>query len=132
MFDIDKTPVEDFPLTDIHIVYASMGDTGTVVDAIAEDAAGIIVAGFLTGGAASPEGPSQSEALERAAENEVPVVMCTRGSYGSIGRERVTDYPGGYGIGGDTLRPQKARILLALGLTETSDPEKLQEFFETY
>ncbi|MFC7251550.1 asparaginase [Halomicroarcula sp. GCM10025324] len=132
VFDIDKTPVEDFPLTDIHIVYASMGDTGTVVDAIAEDAAGIIVAGFLTGGAASPEGPSQSEALERAAENEVPVVMCTRGSYGSIGRERVTDYPGGYGIGGDTLRPQKARILLALGLTETSDPEKLQEFFETY
>jgi L-asparaginase len=132
VFDIDETPVEEFPLTNIHIVYASMGDTGELVEAITDGAAGIIVAGFLTGGGASPEGPSQKEALRRAAEHKVPVVMCTRGSYGSIGRERVTDYPGGYGIGGDTLRPQKARILLALGLTQTSDPETLQEYFEVY
>lgn len=131
-FDVDETPLEEFPLTDIHIVYASMGDTGDLVDAISDGVDGIVVAGFLTGGGASPDGPSQADALERAAENEIPVVMCTRGSYGSIGRERMTDYPGNYGIGGDTLRPQKARILLALGLTETSDPEELQEYFETY
>jgi len=131
-FTLEDTPLEEFPLRDIHIVYAALAEDDTIVDAIADDAAGIVVAGFLTGGAASPDGlPSQAEALERAAEKEVPIVMCTRGNYGKIepyGR----DLPGGYGIGGDTLRPQKARVLLALGLTQTSDPEELKEFFATY
>ena len=131
-FDLGDTPVEEFPLTDIQIVYSALAADDTVVDAIADDAAGIVVAGFLTGGAASPhERPSQAKALERAAEKEVPIVMCTRGSYGKI-EPRGRDLPGGYGIGGDTLRPQKARVLLALGLTETDDPEELTEFFETY
>ncbi len=132
VFSLSETPLEEFPLTDIHIVYSALGEDNTVVDAIADDAAGIVVAGFMTGGAASrPEGPSQSEALERAAEKEIPIVMCTRGSYGCI-EPKGQDLPGGYGIGGDTLRPQKARILLALGLTKTSDPEELKDFFETY
>jgi L-asparaginase len=30
------------------------------------------------------------------------------------------------------LSPQKARILLMLGLMKTNDPKKLQEFFEKY
>ncbi|WP_436930680.1 asparaginase [Halosimplex halobium] len=132
VFDIDETPLEEFPLTDIHVVYAALAEDNTIVDAIADDAAGIVVAGFLTGGGASPDGlPSQSEALERAAENEVPVVMCTRGSYGKIEPD-MDRFDSEYAIGGDTLRPQKARVLLALGLTQTSDPETLTEFFETY
>jgi L-asparaginase len=131
-FDVSETPVTEFPLTDIHVVYSALAEDDTIVDAIADGAAGIVVAGFLTGGGASPDGlPSQAEALERAAAEEVPVVMCTRGSYGKI-EPHGRDLPGGYGIGGDTLRPQKARILLALGLTETSDPEELADFFETY
>jgi L-asparaginase len=133
VFDISEMSVEEFPLTDVRVVYSALGEDGEVVEAVGEEAAGIVVAGFLTGSSASPdELPSQSEALERAAENEVPVVMCTRGSYGRIGQERMSDYPGDYGIGGDTLRPQKARILLALGLTETSDPEELQKYFRIY
>ncbi|NBQ59420.1 MAG: L-asparaginase 2, partial [Opitutaceae bacterium] len=32
----------------------------------------------------------------------------------------------------DELNPQKTRILLMLGLTRTSDPRALQEFFFTY
>ena len=134
VFSLSEIPLEEFPLTDIHIVYSALGEDNTIVDAIADDAAGIVVAGFLTGGGASrPEGKgsSQSDALERAAEKEIPIVMCTRGSYGCI-EPKGQDLPGGYGIGGDTLRPQKARILLALGLTKTSDPEELKEFFETY
>lgn len=132
VFDISDVPLEEFPLTDVHVVYSALAEDDTLVAAL-DNAAGVVVAGFLTGGGASPDGlPSQSAALERAAENEIPVVMCTRGSYGSIGPERVSDFPKGYGIGGDTLRPQKARILLALGLTETSNPETLQEFFTTY
>jgi L-asparaginase len=30
------------------------------------------------------------------------------------------------------LNPQKARVLLMLGLTKTSDPKKLQEYFYEY
>ena len=132
IFNLNDVPLNEFPLTDIPVVYSALGEDNTIVDAINEDAAGIVVAGFPTGGGASrPEGPSQSKALERAAEEEIPIVMCTRGSYGCI-EPTDQDLPGGYGIGGDTLRPQKARILLALGLTETSDPERLKEFFEKY
>lgn len=134
VFDITDVPCEEFPLTDIHVVFASLAEDDTLVNAAIEsNAKGIVVAGFLTGGGASPDGrPSQSEALLRAAEQGIPVVMATRGIYGRIAPDELTDYPGEYGIGADTLRPQKARILLALGLTETSDPATLKEYFATY
>ena len=32
----------------------------------------------------------------------------------------------------DNLNPQKARILLALALTVTQDPERIAEMFRTY
>jgi L-asparaginase len=35
-------------------------------------------------------------------------------------------------IAGMELNPQKARILLMLGLTKTSDPKKLQDYFYRY
>ena len=35
-------------------------------------------------------------------------------------------------ISADNLTPQKARILLALALTRTSDPARLREIFATY
>jgi L-asparaginase len=33
---------------------------------------------------------------------------------------------------GDNLTPQKARILLMLALTRTSDPAEIQRMFDTY
>ena len=35
-------------------------------------------------------------------------------------------------IPGDTLNPQKARILLMLALTKTSDPKELRRIFGEY
>ena len=35
-------------------------------------------------------------------------------------------------IAADELNPQKARVLLMLGLTRTRDPQALQEMFFTY
>jgi len=35
-------------------------------------------------------------------------------------------------IAADELNPQKARVLLMLGLARTSDPRALQEMFFTY
>jgi L-asparaginase/Glu-tRNA(Gln) amidotransferase subunit D len=35
-------------------------------------------------------------------------------------------------IGADNLVPWKARLLLTLGLTKTSDAQELQRLFDTY
>ena len=35
-------------------------------------------------------------------------------------------------LDGDTLNPQKARILLQLALTKTNDPAKIQRMFDEY
>lgn len=132
-FDLDGTTVDDFPLTDIQVVFSALGSDGSLVEAAIENGAkGIVVAGFLTGSAAGPvEGSSQEKSLEKAASQGIPVVMCTRGIYGRIVPDDVQNYSD-YGIAGDTLRPQKARILLALGLMKTDSPGELQEMFDTY
>lgn len=134
VFDLDGTPPAEFPLRDVHVVFSSLAAGERLVDAAVSDGAeGLVVAGFPTGHGAKPKGmSSQSGALQRAAERGVPVVMCTRGFRGRIGPDEMSGYPNEYGIGGDTLRPQKARILLALGLTETADPATLQDYFTTY
>lgn len=132
-FDLSGTTADDFPLTDVQIVFSSLAADGSLIEAAIEnEAKGIVVAGFLTGSAADPvESPSQSVALTEAANEEIPVVMCTRGIYGRIVPSDVEEF-GDYGLAGDTLRPQKARILLALGLMQTDSPEELQELFDTY
>lgn len=132
-FDLSGTTVDDFPLTDVQVVFSSLAADGSLVEAAIEnDAKGIVVAGFLTGSAADPvESPSQSEALTRATDEGIPVVMSTRGIYGRIVPADVEEF-GDYGLAGDTLRPQKARILLALGLMQTDSPGELQELFDTY
>lgn len=125
-FDLGDASVEAFPLTDVHVVYTSLASDGTLVRAAMDEVAGFVVAGFPTCSPASPwERPQQKEALEEAVEHGIPVVVCNRGL------EEFKHQDGAF-IAGDTLRPQKARVLLALGLMETDDPEELQELFYTY
>jgi L-asparaginase len=58
------------------------------------------------------------------------VVQSSRAGSGRIFRsKRLTDA----GIlSGDNLNPQKARLLLALALTRTSDPAEIARMFATY
>jgi L-asparaginase len=58
------------------------------------------------------------------------VVQSSRAGSGRIFRsQRLTDA----GIlAADNLNPQKARILLALALTKTSDPAEIARIFATY
>jgi L-asparaginase len=35
-------------------------------------------------------------------------------------------------VAGQFLNPQKARVFLQLALTKTSDPKKIQEYFDKY
>ena len=71
-------------------------------------------------------------ALADAAKQGVAVVRCSRTGSGLVVRNvEVNDDKLGF-IAGMELSPQKARVLLMLGLTKTSDPKKLQEYFMEY
>ena len=50
---------------------------------------------------------------------------------GFIDPSKKMDYDGKFILGSD-LNPQKARILLMLGLTKTDDVKELQKYFREY
>ena len=108
----------------VDIVYAYAGADGMLVDAAANGAGeGLVLAGF--GGGTFP--PAFLEAGVRAVDRGLPVVMATRAT---AGRVIMTPRKAEQGfIVSDNLSPQKARILLMLGLTTTDDRNKLQDFF---
>ncbi|MEI6201807.1 MAG: hypothetical protein WCP68_07640, partial [Enhydrobacter sp.] len=93
---------------------------------VAAGAKGIVSAGFAPG---SPP-PADLKALAAAVKKGVTVVQSSRAGSGRIFRsERLTEA----GIlAGDNLNPQKARLLLALALTKTSDPVEIARMFATY
>jgi L-asparaginase len=120
-FDVSGLKPSDLPRVDIAYVYA--GADGAAIDAFLERGArGLVVAGTGSGGRTT----GQREALARALEKDVRVVISSRtGSGVTIAAEPPM-------IRGDDLVAQKARILLMLALTRTSDPLELQEIFDTY
>jgi len=71
-------------------------------------------------------------ALEKAAKKGVAVVRCSRTGSGVVDRNvEINDDKLGL-IAGMELNPQKARILLMLGLMKTKDTKELQKFFYEY
>jgi len=74
--------------------------------------------------------PAEAEALEAAAAAGIVVVMSTRAGSGVV---PLTTRLRNRGIlSADNLTPQKARILLALALTVTAEPEAVARLFATY
>lgn len=122
-FDLAK--IQKLPRVDIIYTYA--GADGALIDAAAANQAeGLVIAGFPTGSGT----PAMDQAMKRVAAKGIPVVMTNRGGTG-----RVTDTRAAEArplVFGDTLTPQKARILLMLALTTTKDPAQLQRIFQTY
>ncbi len=111
----------------VDIAYAYADADGTAVRAFqAAGAEGIVCAALAPG--MLP--PAEAEAITAAAASGVAVVMSTRAGSGLVPlTTRLRDE----GIlSADTLTPQKARILLALGLTVTQDRRTLAEFFARY
>ena len=114
------------PLPRVDIVYSYAGGDGALVDAaVAAGARGLVSAGFAPG---SPT-PDQRTAFERAARAGVVVVQCTRAASGRVApRRRLRDT----GIvAGEDLSPQKARILLMLALTTTTEIAAIQQLFQS-
>lgn len=111
----------------VDIAYAYAGGDGTAVRAfVAAGARGIVSAGFAPGFTS----PVEFEALKEAVAQGIVVVQSTRAGSGRTFRG--TRLVNGGLLIADNLIPQKARILLALALTVTNDPEKIGEIFRSY
>ncbi len=111
----------------VDIAYSYTGDDGTATRAfVAAGARGIIAASFAPGMLV----PTELAAYKEAIAAGVVVVLATRVGSGRAFASRPMREAGL--ISADNLTPQKARILLALALTRTSDPARLREIFATY
>jgi L-asparaginase len=123
--EFDITNVTELPRVDV--VYSYAEASRDTVDALVEAGTkGIILAGTGAGGAA----PREFEGLKEAVQRGVTVIASSR-----VGNGRVLDrqrYVDAGIIPGDNLLPQKARILLMLALTQTSDPAEIRRIFEEY
>jgi L-asparaginase len=126
-FSVDGKSVSDLPRVDIVYSYANLG--GDMIDAlVAKGAKGIVLDGVGDGNTTD----AALAALEQAAKKGVAVVRCSRTGSGVVDRNvEVNDDKLGF-IAGMELSAQKARILLMLGLMQTNDPQKLQQYFVEY
>ncbi|PWD85347.1 L-asparaginase 2 [Ignatzschineria cameli] len=120
-FQLPKT----LPMVDI--IYSYAGATGEMIDAlIAKGVQGIVIAGTGAGRIT----PKEEEALRRAKEAGIYIVMSSRVGAGRVVPiECYDDLPM---ITADNLSPQKARILLKLGLNAGLSFAELQNLFDTH
>ena len=122
-FDIRRK--QALPRVDIAYSYADAD--GTAVRAyLAAGAKGLVVAGFAPAGAPA----AMMAALDEAVASGVPVVMATRAGSGRV-PPLTTLKKRGF-VPADNLTPQKARILLMLGLTVSKKPAEIARIFATY
>lgn len=123
--EFDLSGVDELP--QVEIAYAYAGVSAVVIDALVEAGVnGIVAAGLGSGGSPAPF----MAALRRAIAAGIPVVISTQVSTGRVLQTR-RFVEEGY-IVADNLHPKKARILLMLGLTRTSDPAELQRMMLEY
>ncbi len=111
----------------VDVVLSYVGADGAMIDAsVGSGAKGIVSAAT---GAGRPT-PAQDEAYDRAKEQGVMMCLSSR-----VGSGRVVRSPAlrkrGF-IAADNLQPWKAKVLLALALTVTDDPDELQRMFDEY
>lgn len=124
-FKVDHLPT----LPRVDIIYAHLGADETFVEAaISAGARGIVLAGMGQGGGTE----KQNAALQRAQVQGVVAVRSSRTGSGRISPQTDEHLAQGAAITADNLNPQKARILLMLALTQTTDLSTIQRMFATY
>ena len=124
--EFDVRDLHSLPRVDIVISY--VGADGKMIEAaVAAGAKGIVSAGT---GAGRPT-PAEDKTFDRMlAEKNVIICLCSRVASGRVSRS-----PGLAGRGfvtGDNLQPWKARLLLSLALTKTTNVDEIQRMFDTY
>jgi L-asparaginase len=125
----DIAALRELPRVDIAYVYS--GADGSAVNAfVAAGAKGIVIAGVGRGGMTGP----MREAVSLALTKGVIMVIGSRAGSGSVpvgaGVRRGSDDPATIGAG--DLPVQKARVLLMLALTRTSDPREIARIFAAH
>lgn len=125
--DTESTVSELADLPRVDVAYSYAGADGAAIDAfVAAGAKGIISAGFAPGGTTD----MQRDALVQAKAAGVVIVWSTRAGSGVV---HIGTRLGKLGfLSADNLNPQKARILLSLALTISSDPDEIVRIFATY
>jgi L-asparaginase len=126
-FSVDGKSVSDLPRVEIIYSYANLGPE--MVNFLVKDGVkGIVLAGVGDGNSTD----AVIAALAEAAKKGVVVCRATRTGSGLVVRNvEVDDDKMGF-ITSMELSPQKARILLMLGLMKTDDTKKLQQYFMEY
>ncbi len=123
----DLTDHEKLPA--VSIIYAHANMQRTLIDAACEAGAkGLVIAGVGNGNMSA----AALAALDDAVGRNIAVVRSTRVPAGPIVRNlEIDDDQRGF-ITAGTLNPQKARVLLMLALTSTTDAGEIQKMFEKY
>jgi len=136
--EFDISTITALPRVDIIMVYQDA--SGDLIKAAVDSGAkGIVMA---TAGAGATSG-TQNEGLAYAAEKGVFVVTTTRTGAGRISPPPTQLPPGfqpnaeqllrrRFAIGGEDHIPVKARVLLMLALSKTSDRDEIQRIFSEY
>ncbi len=126
-FNIASLPEK---LPDVEIAYAYTEAPGYLLDAmVAQGVKGIIVDG--TGAGSPTGGPNgQTAAIKRAQAKGVIVVATARTRGGRV-QDTVRRRESGV-IPADNLVPEKARMLLQLALSTTTDPKEIKRIFDEY
>jgi L-asparaginase len=124
-FDVTKLST----LPQVEIVYGYADASPITVTCLASSGTkGLVYAGMGNGNFGEPVGKALAEASKKG------ITVCRAGRAGS-GRitldNEVKDAELGFVVA-DDLNPQKARVLLMLSLTETSDSAKIQKNFFEY
>ncbi len=123
--EFDVSGLEALPRVDVVVSHA--GADGAMIDAsVAAGAKGIVCAAT---GAGRPT-PAQDEALERARRKGVMICIGSRVGSGRVARSPSLRARGV--VAADNLQPWKARVLLALALSVTHDPDSIQRMLDTY
>jgi L-asparaginase len=126
-FSVDGLKTSDLPR--VEIIYSHVDLGGETIDfLVSKGVKGLVLAGVGDGNSTD----AVIAALERAAKKGVVVARSAHVGAGIVDRNvEVNDDKLGF-IAAMELNPQKARILLMLGLTRTQDLKELQRWFTEY
>lgn len=114
-------------LPPVEVFYSYTEAPGYLIDAAVEHGVkGIVVDGI---GAGAMTG-SETEAVKRAQAKGVVVVATARVHGGRV--QETISRTNAQIVNGDNLPPEKARILLQLALTKTSDWKEVKRYFDEY
>jgi len=125
VFDISK--LDALPQVDIVYGYANVNPIGLNAF-VAAGAKGIVHAGVGDGSLPTVMVPALTDARKKG----VLIVRASRVGQGIVARNGEADDDKLDFVVADTLNAQKARILLMLALTKTSDSKEIQKMFYTY